>query len=129
MTDQRTSEEASPTREAKFLRELADECERSGTEFGKGRALGIREALDNFRSHGGGDEVLGAAFTAAMNAWQDQQPLAHATPSVQVREGGFDGGRWQLYLAPGLYHIAIFQTQAEAEAAAARLRAGGGRGK
>ena len=34
-----------------FLRALADECERSGQEYGKGRAEGIRETLrelDNF---------------------------------------------------------------------------------
>lgn len=32
----------------KLLRDLADECERNGTEFGKGRALGIREALAEY---------------------------------------------------------------------------------
>lgn len=36
--------------EAAFLSELADECDRGGKEFGKGRATGIRETLKALRA-------------------------------------------------------------------------------
>lgn len=66
-----------------FLFALADECEKCGTEYSKGRAQGIREAVGN----------LGPQINKMRDAlqWIADNPAAHSANMVNVAEEAMKG--------------------------------------
>ncbi len=80
--------EAVIQKEATFLHQLADECERSGLEYGKGRANGIRETIASIR----------AALTAYAEACGERVVWTNTCKDDERAE--VDGGMVS-YIKPG----------------------------
>jgi hypothetical protein len=103
------------------------ECDEHGTYYWDEGSMPIFDFVVALRN--AAPELLALAaraerYKAGMRALKASHDDLHPVSEIlfHVREGGFDGGRWQVY-ATGLYNVETCKTQEEAEEIAATLNA------